>query len=37
MFENTFQMLNDFALIMRENKVKPELEIYDLGGLYNVP
>ncbi|HOB87318.1 MAG TPA: 3-keto-5-aminohexanoate cleavage protein [Bacillota bacterium] len=36
LFENTFQMLNDFALIMRENKVKPELEIYDLGGLYNV-
>lgn len=35
-FENTFEMLNDFALKMRENKVKPELEIYDMGGLYNI-
>ncbi len=35
-FENTFQMLNDFALAMRENEVKPELEIYDMGGLYNI-
>jgi len=35
-FENTFEMLNDFALAMRENQVKPELEIYDMGGLYNI-
>jgi len=35
-FENTFQMLNDFAVAMRDNQVKPELEIYDLGGMYNV-
>ena len=35
-FENTFQMLIDFAKEMRENKVKPELEIYDLSGLYNI-
>lgn len=35
-FENTFQMLNDFALAMRENQVKPELEIYDMGGMYNI-
>lgn len=35
-FENTFEMLNDFALAMRDNKVKPELEIYDMGGLYNI-
>ncbi len=35
-FENTFQMLIDFAKEMRENKVKPEMEIYDLSGLYNI-
>ncbi len=35
-FENTFKMLEEFALVMRENQVKPELEIYDLGGMYNV-
>ncbi len=35
-FENTFQMLFDFASTMRENKVKPELEVYDMSGLYNV-
>lgn len=35
-FENTFQMLIDFSQAMRENNVKPELEIYDMGGLYNI-
>ncbi len=35
-FENTFQMLIDFAKEMREHQVKPELEVYDMGGLYNV-
>lgn len=35
-FENTFEMLVGFAKIMREHRVKPECEIYDFGGLYNV-
>jgi 3-keto-5-aminohexanoate cleavage enzyme len=35
-FENTFAMLVEYANVMRENRVKPECEIYDLGGLYNV-
>ncbi len=35
-FENTFAMLVDYARVMRENRVKPECEIYDLGGLYNI-
>ena len=35
-FENTFAMLVDFNRQMRENGVKPELEIYDMGGLFNV-
>ena len=35
-FENTFEMMQDFAEKMRENKVKPELEIYDLSGIYNI-
>jgi 3-keto-5-aminohexanoate cleavage enzyme len=35
-FENTFSMLVTYAKTMREHKVKPECEIYDFGGLYNV-
>jgi len=35
-FENTFGMIVDFATKMRENKVKPEIEVYDLGGMYNI-
>lgn len=35
-FENTFAMLGNFARVMRENKVKPELEVYDLGHVENV-
>ena len=35
-FENTFTMLQDFARAMEENGVKPEIEIYDMGGLDNM-
>jgi 3-keto-5-aminohexanoate cleavage enzyme len=35
-FENTFNMLVDFANLMRKNGVKPECELYDFGGLYNI-
>jgi len=35
-FENTFTMLQDFGKAMEENRVKPEIEIYDMGGLDNV-
>lgn len=35
-FENTFTMLQDFGKAMEENGVKPEIEIYDTGGLDNV-
>jgi len=35
-FENTFGTIMDFATRMRENRVKPECEVYDLGGMYNV-
>lgn len=34
-FENTFVMLQDFGKAMEENKVKPEVEVYDIGGLDN--
>jgi 3-keto-5-aminohexanoate cleavage enzyme len=34
-FTNTFQMLTDFAKAMKEAGTKPELEVYDLGGIYN--
>ncbi len=34
-FENTFTMLQDFAKAMLDNGVKPEIEIYDMGGLDN--
>ena len=35
-FENTFKMLVEFAKTMKDNNVKPELEVYDPGGIYNV-
>lgn len=34
-FTNTFQMLVDFAKEMKEAGTKPELEVYDYGGIYN--
>ena len=34
-FENTFTMLQDFGRAMEENGVKPEVEVYDIGGLDN--
>jgi len=34
-FENTFTMLQDFGKAMEENKVKPEIEVYDIGGMDN--
>ncbi|MBU1671585.1 MAG: 3-keto-5-aminohexanoate cleavage protein [Actinobacteria bacterium] len=35
-FQNTFEMLVRYARAMKEAGTKPELEIYDMGGLYNV-
>ena len=35
-FTNTFAQFQHYSKVMRDNKVKPELEIYDFGGLYNV-
>lgn len=35
-FENTFTMLQDFGKAMEGNGVKPEIEVYDMGGLDNV-
>lgn len=34
-FTNTFAMLKEFGEAMRDNGVKPEIEIYDIGGLDN--
>jgi 3-keto-5-aminohexanoate cleavage enzyme len=34
-FTNTFTMLQDFGQAMEMNGVKPELEIYDFGGIDN--
>ncbi|MDY6793779.1 MAG: 3-keto-5-aminohexanoate cleavage protein [Actinomycetota bacterium] len=34
-FTNTFDMLVSFAKEMKEAGTKPELEVYDLGGIYN--
>ena len=34
-FQNTFADLEKICLIMRENRTKPELEIYDVAHLYN--
>ncbi|GAB6273118.1 3-keto-5-aminohexanoate cleavage protein [Smithella sp. F21] len=35
-FANTFEAMEGMCKIMRENGTKPELEIYDIGHLYNV-
>jgi len=35
-FENHFKMIQKFAKIMKKYGIKPEIEIYDLGGLYNI-
>jgi len=35
-FENTFAMFQEYSQVMRSHRVKPELEVYDFGGLYNV-
>lgn len=35
-FDNTFEMLQDFSRAMEENGVKPEIECYDMGGVDNV-
>jgi 3-keto-5-aminohexanoate cleavage enzyme len=35
-FDNTFTMLQDFGRSMEENGVRPEIEVYDIGGLDNV-
>ena len=34
-FTNTFTMLQDFGRTMEANRVKPEVECYDMGGLDN--
>jgi len=34
-FTNTFTMLQDFGKSMESNGVKPEIEVYDVGGLDN--
>ncbi|PKL38457.1 MAG: 3-keto-5-aminohexanoate cleavage protein [Spirochaetae bacterium HGW-Spirochaetae-1] len=34
-FTNTFAMFRDFGKAMEENGVKPEIEVYDIGGLDN--
>jgi 3-keto-5-aminohexanoate cleavage enzyme len=34
-FTNTFTMLQDYGKAMEENGVKPEIEVYDMGGLDN--
>lgn len=35
-FENTFEQLEWYGKTMKEAGTKPEFEIYDMGGLYNV-
>uniref|UniRef100_A0A7C4ETH5 3-keto-5-aminohexanoate cleavage protein n=1 Tax=Desulfomonile tiedjei TaxID=2358 RepID=A0A7C4ETH5_9BACT len=36
LFDNTFEMLQNFGKTMEEHGVKPEIEVYDMGGLDNV-
>lgn len=36
LFENSFSMIVEFNETMRENGIKPEFEIYDMGGLFNI-
>ncbi len=35
-FENKFDMVKKFAKVMKENKVKPECEVYDIGHVHNI-
>jgi len=35
-FENKLNMIAEFASIMKQHNVKPELEVYDPAGIYNV-
>lgn len=35
-FKNTFADIEHFCRIMKENDTKPELEVYDVGHLYNI-
>jgi len=35
-FENAFAQIEQYAKVMREHRVKPECEIYDFGGIYNI-
>jgi 3-keto-5-aminohexanoate cleavage enzyme len=35
-FENTFKTIQKFAKEMKKAGTKPEMEIYDLGGMYNM-
>jgi len=35
-FENPLTMIADFAKVMKEHGVKPEFEIYDPAGIYNI-
>ncbi|MFX1302715.1 MAG: 3-keto-5-aminohexanoate cleavage protein [Promethearchaeota archaeon] len=35
-FNNNFEMIQNFARVMKEVGTKPEIEIYDFGGLYNI-
>ncbi|MGB9616423.1 MAG: 3-keto-5-aminohexanoate cleavage protein [Desulfomonilaceae bacterium] len=36
LFDNSFEMLQNFGKAMEEHGVKPEIEVYDMGGLDNV-
>jgi 3-keto-5-aminohexanoate cleavage enzyme len=35
-FANTFDTIQKFAKAMQKAQVKPEIEIYDFGGMYNI-
>ena len=35
-FDNSFTMIRDFVFKMESNGVKPEIEVYDFGGLDNI-
>ncbi|MCD4719149.1 MAG: 3-keto-5-aminohexanoate cleavage protein, partial [Desulfobacula sp.] len=35
-FENPLNMIADFAKMMKENRVKPALEVYDPAGIQNI-
>lgn len=35
-FANTFDTIQKFAKAMKKAEVKPEIEIYDFGGMYNI-